>query len=77
MNTPHVLRVCAFFIGAVIVASGFTDLGTLGNANTYAFLSNGGNGVLKVVIGLILMTLGAKPSFVLAIINLTFGKNNI
>ncbi len=74
MNLTQTLRLGAFFIGTIIVASGFADLGTLGNAETFTFLSNGGNGVLKVVIGLILMVLGIRPNSILAIINLTFGK---
>lgn len=77
MNITQALRLSAFLVGTIIVISGITDLGTLGNTSTYTFLSNGGNGVLKIVIGLILMTIGAKTSFVLAIVNLTFDKNRI
>jgi hypothetical protein len=55
------LRFLAFVIGVALLFSGFADFGTFGSGDFVVALSSGPIGLIKVVVGVILMLLAIAP----------------
>jgi hypothetical protein len=62
------LRFLAFIIGIALLFSGFADFGTFGNSDFVVALSSGPIGLIKIVVGVILMILAIAPGAVAVII---------
>lgn len=68
ISAEEVLRIIIFFVGLILLVSGFADFGRLGGLEVLAALSIGGTAFLKVIIGVFLMLAGLSPKSVEMII---------
>jgi len=56
-----ILRIIAFFVGLILLASGLIDLGGLGGVDVVNVISVSGTAILKVIFGVFLMIAGINP----------------
>ncbi len=68
ISAEEILRVIIFFVGLILLISGFADFGRLGGLDALTALSTGGTAFLKVIIGAFLMLAGLSPKSVEMII---------
>lgn len=67
-SVSDVLRIIAFFVGLLLLISGFADFAAIGGSDVVAALSTGPIALIKVIVGVILMILAINPDAIAVII---------
>lgn len=73
MSITMMLRLFVMLFGSLLIVSGFSDLGMI-QLTGLEWLSIGGTGIFKVVVGLFMLVLAISPNSVNATLQLIFKK---
>jgi len=74
LDVTDFLRIIAFFVGLILLASGLIDLSRLGGVEIVNVISVGGTAILKIIFGVFLMIAGLNPDAVGMIIEVFINR---